>query len=205
MVNRGWSWSMLDRESPDGRRIRAVGAGREAPSERLHTAVVDCASAGQSDARDVGSPSRPETGPIVALLAAPEQIPCFRRRPPGSPASSSALHDEGECNVSVSHHYVDHRPYAEPPLRLADLAGPVTGQIELAVTIDWGPRRIYDIGVETDRRIVYERVLREASSTEELCRYLEADALVDAWGHLFLPQRVRAMWERRFPELVRAA
>jgi hypothetical protein len=35
--------------------------------------------------------------------------------------------------------------------------------IELPVTIDWGPKRVYDIARDADRRIVYERVLREAA------------------------------------------
>ncbi|MDA8291373.1 MAG: hypothetical protein M0Z33_06820 [Actinomycetota bacterium] len=58
--------------------------------------------------------------------------------------------------MPVQRHYVDHRRYAEPPARLADLAGPTSGQVGLPVTIDgealvevWGrpflPRRVRDM------------------------------------------------------------
>jgi|NGEPerStandDraft_6_1074524.scaffolds.fasta_scaffold55001_3 hypothetical protein len=101
--------------------------------------------------------------------------------------------------------YVDHRPYPEPPARLDDLTGPTSGTVELPVTIDWGPGCSYDLGEDADRRVVYERVLREAASTVEVCRYVNGRALLDVWGRLWLPRRVRSNWEERFPELVRAA
>ena len=101
--------------------------------------------------------------------------------------------------------YVDHRPYPVPPARLDDLTGPTSGTVELPVTIDWGPGRSYDVGQDADRRVVYERVLREAASTGELCRYVNGQALLDVWGRLWLPRRVRSSWEECFPELVRAA
>jgi hypothetical protein len=88
---------------------------------------------------------------------------------------------------------------------LADLIGPSTGVVELPITIDWGPRRSYDLGEDADRRVLYERVLREAVSTEQVCRYVRGSALADVWDRLWLPQRVRQSWEERFPELVRAA
>lgn len=101
--------------------------------------------------------------------------------------------------------YVDHRPYPDPPATLADLTGPTAGIVELPVTIDWGPKRSYDLGSDADRRIVYERVLREASSTEEVCRFVNGRVLVAVWSRLWLPQRVRTRWQERFSELVRAA
>ena len=96
--------------------------------------------------------------------------------------------------------YVDHRPYPAPPARLDDLTGLTSGMVELPVTIDWGPGRSYDLGQDTDRRVVYERVLREAASTGEVCRYVNGQALLDVWGRLWLPRRVRSSWEERFPE-----
>lgn len=101
--------------------------------------------------------------------------------------------------------FVDHRPYPEPPALLDDLTGPTSGTVELPVTIDWGPRRSYDLGEDADRRVVYERVLREAASTGEVCRFVNGRALVEVWGRLWLPRRVRTSWEERFPDLVRAA
>ena len=102
-------------------------------------------------------------------------------------------------------HYRDHRPYPEPPAHLADLTGPITGTMELPSTIDWGPKRTYDMAVEEDRRVAYELVLQEAASTEELARYVDGQSLALVWRRLWLPRRVRSMWEERFPELARVA
>jgi hypothetical protein len=101
--------------------------------------------------------------------------------------------------------YGDHRPYPDPPALLADLIGPTEGLIDLPITIDWGPKRVYDMGRGTERRIVYERVLREASTTDEVARYVNGVVLAAVWAQLFLPQRIRRVWEERFPELTRAA
>lgn len=102
-------------------------------------------------------------------------------------------------------HYGDHRPYPEPPERLLDLAGPTGGVVELPITIDWGPKRRYDVSRDADRRILYERVLREAAGAEDVARYVNGGALVEVWPRLWLPRRVRQRWEERFPELVPAA
>ncbi len=107
--------------------------------------------------------------------------------------------------VTEQRRYADHRPYPDPPRRLTDLTGPSSGVVELPITIDWGPRRRYDLGAEADRRIVYERVLREAADAEEVGRYVNGAILVDVWSRLWLPQRVRRAWEQRFPELTHAA
>jgi hypothetical protein len=107
--------------------------------------------------------------------------------------------------MPTERHYADHRPYPEPPAKLSDLVGPTAGAINLPPQIDWGPPRPYDMGSDIDRRIVYERVLREASSTDEVCRYVNGTALLAVWNLLWLPARVRTTWEHRLPELVRAA
>lgn len=107
-------------------------------------------------------------------------------------------------SVAEQVHYADHRPYPAPPDSLADLKGPTTGVIELPITIDWGPRRAYDLAKDADRRVVYEVVLQEASSTEELARYIDGVLLTEVWGRLWLPRRVRDAWQERFPQLVRS-
>jgi hypothetical protein len=107
--------------------------------------------------------------------------------------------------VSDQRHYADHRPYPDPPAQLTDLTGPTAGVVELPSTIDWGPRRTYDLSRDADRRIVYEVVLQEAVSTGEIARYVNGAALVGAWRSLWLPRRVRRSWEERFPELAQAA
>jgi hypothetical protein len=101
--------------------------------------------------------------------------------------------------------YGDHRPYPDPPARLADLIGPTSGTIELPITIDWGPRRTYDLGRDADRRVVYEFVLQEASTTEEVSTYVNGEILASVWARLWLPRRVRELREERFPDLAHAA
>ena len=97
--------------------------------------------------------------------------------------------------------YSERRPYAEPPERISDLTGPTSGHGKLPITIDWGGARSYDLGSEADRRILYERVLREAASTAEVCEWVDGAALVALWSQLWLPQRLRRRWEDAFPEL----
>jgi hypothetical protein len=49
---------------------------------------------------------------------------------------------------------------------------------------------------------MYETVLREATSPDDLARWLDEPTLVRLWPELVLPPQVRHMWEARFPELV---
>jgi hypothetical protein len=48
---------------------------------------------------------------------------------------------------------------------------------------------------------MYETVLREASTTADLSRWLDGRTLVRLWRDLVLPPQVRSRWEARFPEL----
>ena len=107
--------------------------------------------------------------------------------------------------VTEQRRYAEHRPYPEPPARLADLTGPTAGVVELPITIDWGPKRAYDLGRDADRRVVYEMVLQEAADAEEVARYVNGAVLVQVWPRLWLPRRVRQRWEERFSELTRVA
>jgi hypothetical protein len=107
--------------------------------------------------------------------------------------------------VTEQRQYADHRPYPDPPRRLTELTGPTSGVVELPITIDWGPKRDYDLGRDADRRVVYEVVLQEAADAEEVARYVNGAVLVEVWPRLFLPRRVRQRWEERFPELTPAA
>jgi hypothetical protein len=110
-----------------------------------------------------------------------------------------------DATVPERRRYGDHRPYPDPPGRLSDLTGPAEGTIDLPVTIDWGPKRGYDMASDADRRAAYELVLQEAATTEEVSQYVNGQALAQVWRRLWLPRRVRAMWEEHFPELGAAA
>jgi hypothetical protein len=45
------------------------------------------------------------------------------------------------------------------------------------------------------RQWLYEIVLREAGSREDLTTYLDRDTLIALWPRLYLPNGVRLAWE----------
>ena len=71
--------------------------------------------------------------------------------------------------------------------------------------IDWGPEYEYDLSDASDAAVMYERVIREAQSGEDLAQYLEEARLRRLWSRLVLPIAVQRAWEGRFPELAREA
>ncbi|GAA2290892.1 hypothetical protein [Streptomyces violaceusniger] len=96
--------------------------------------------------------------------------------------------------------YAAAKPYLLPE-SLAQLDGPTTGGVTLPRHIDWGPHYVYDLADEADFRLMYERVIREAQTRDDLNAYLNAMSLRKMWRDLFLPLPVKAAWEARFPEL----
>jgi hypothetical protein len=96
--------------------------------------------------------------------------------------------------------YAQNRPYAVVE-DLAELAGPGRGVVEVPLRLDWsGPRR-YDLGDDQDRRLLYETVLNQAIDPADLRMLLNADLLRGVWDRLWLPARIRQLWEARFPAL----
>ena len=86
--------------------------------------------------------------------------------------------------------------------RLADLAGPVHGVVELPLRLFWSaPDRTFDLDQPSALRALYETVLREASRPDDLSSYLNGETLVAVWPELFLPKGVRRAWEDQHPEL----
>lgn len=92
------------------------------------------------------------------------------------------------------------KPYVLPG-SLTELDGPTTGSVTLPRHIDWGPHYVYDLADEADFRLMYERVIREAQTRDDLNAYLNATSLRRGWWGLFLPLSVKTAWEARFPEL----
>lgn len=72
--------------------------------------------------------------------------------------------------------YAEARPFVVPD-RLGELAGPTAGVVELPTDLAWSGLRTY----------LKEALLRRA------------------WPRLWLPVRIRRVWERRFPGLALAA
>lgn len=84
---------------------------------------------------------------------------------------------------------------------LDSLVGPAGGIVELPVTVDWSPRKRYDVTDVDDRLRMYEAVLNEALNPVDLQGFLNKDLLIEAWPQLLVPERIRARWESAFPEL----
>jgi hypothetical protein len=100
--------------------------------------------------------------------------------------------------------YEDGRPYTVPD-SLEELTGPTSGVVELPLRLDWSEQGRYDRSDERQRNLMYEVVIRESMRVEDLRAYLDGTTLRRVWNRLWLPRRVRSLWESRFPNLSRAA
>jgi hypothetical protein len=96
--------------------------------------------------------------------------------------------------------YADQRPYAIV-CSLADLHGPMASTVVLDRRLDWSGRARYDLTNPRRLATMYETVLREATSPDDLARWLDRATLVRLWAELVLPPQVRQLWEARFPQL----
>ncbi|MFC7531404.1 hypothetical protein [Actinoplanes sp. GCM10030250] len=99
--------------------------------------------------------------------------------------------------------YADQRPYVVIE-EFGELDGPITGQVVLSRRLDWSGRARYDL--DNPRRLasMYETVLREATTTEDLQLWLSGPTLLRLWNSLVLPPQVRLAWEAKHPVLAEA-
>jgi hypothetical protein len=88
---------------------------------------------------------------------------------------------------------------------LSRLHGPTGGVVELPHRLFWQPDRRVNLDNPAVLAWMYETVLRESVTEQELCDWLDGEMLVRLWEDLFIPQSVRAAWEQRLPELHRQA
>jgi hypothetical protein len=85
---------------------------------------------------------------------------------------------------------------------LSDLRGPAEGVVKLPLWLFWScPGHAFDLSVPDMRQWLYETVLREAGSPEDVARYLDRETLIALWPDLYLPKGVRQAWEDRHPVL----
>jgi hypothetical protein len=98
-------------------------------------------------------------------------------------------------------------PYQSRPGRgvltaasLAELQGPTHGTVELPIWLFWYPDRTFDLDEPGMLPWMYQVVLREASSAEDLA-HLNGELLIALWPELYLPKGVRQAWEDQYPEL----
>ncbi|MEJ3743328.1 hypothetical protein WEI85_08585 [Actinomycetes bacterium KLBMP 9797] len=93
--------------------------------------------------------------------------------------------------------YEDGRPYTVPET-LEELTGPTSGVVELPLRLDWSEQSRYDLSDIRELSLMYERVIRESMRVEDLRAYLDGQTLRQVWRRLYLPRRVRDLWEGRF-------
>lgn len=96
--------------------------------------------------------------------------------------------------------YADQRQYVVAA-RLADLHGPVTAMVTLDSGLDWSGDARYDLDDPGDLQLMYQTVLNQAATVDSLCRWLDGETLRRVWADLWLPARLRVLWQARFPEL----
>jgi hypothetical protein len=88
---------------------------------------------------------------------------------------------------------------------LSELHGPVSGVVELPHRLFWQPDRHVNLDNPALLRWMYETVLREAVSLNELKTWIDGSTLVAVWPDLYLPRWVRRAWLAAHPELMQAA
>jgi hypothetical protein len=89
---------------------------------------------------------------------------------------------------------------------LADLHGPATGIVELPLRLFWSaPDRTFNLDARHDALAMYQTVLGEARTGDDLTSYLNADLLRRLWPALHLPAYIRQAWETAHADLRTAA
>ncbi len=84
------------------------------------------------------------------------------------------------------------------PSSLEDLRGQATGLVELPLHVAWSGRRVYDVGDDDQRLVLYALLLAEAQR-EDLERFVHRESLVSMWPRLrrLLGPHARREWERK--------
>lgn len=96
--------------------------------------------------------------------------------------------------------YSDQRHYVVPAT-LSDLRRPQGGTVTLDRSLDWSGDGTYDLDDTGDLQVMYQTVLNQATTPDELSRWLNSRCLRRLWSELWLPAQLRAQWQARFPEL----
>jgi hypothetical protein len=97
--------------------------------------------------------------------------------------------------------YQDQLRYVVPDT-LEELAGPTEGTVWLDPWLDWSGTPEYDLDDAGDQLVMYQTVLNQAVTADDLRRWLDGRTLRRLWPTLWLPRPLRARWESRFRELL---
>jgi hypothetical protein len=84
---------------------------------------------------------------------------------------------------------------------LDELTGPIEGTVSLPKHLDWSGDATYALDRPARLASMYRTVLNEAGSTDDLTKWLNGRVLAELWPTLWLPPKVRQLWESRFPQL----
>ena len=95
--------------------------------------------------------------------------------------------------------FQDVKPH-DVPASLDDLRGPRDGELVLPHHIHWGPRREVNLSREGDVLTAYQATISEGMVADQVT-ILNRSLLLELWPELILSNRVRNLWESRFPEL----
>jgi hypothetical protein len=100
----------------------------------------------------------------------------------------------------------DYVPYSErKPYVVADdldeLRGPTAGTARLPHHMDWSGSPDYDLDTPARLASMYETVLNEAATIDDLRAWIDGRTLYRLWPTLWLPNALRRAWEHRFPQL----
>lgn len=106
----------------------------------------------------------------------------------------------GRSGAPPGSRYADQRHYVVAA-RLSDLRGPVRGVVRLDRRLDWSGDSTYDLDDPGDLQLMYQTVLNQATAVGDLHRWLDGDTLLRLWPSLWLPARLRTLWQARIPEL----
>lgn len=96
--------------------------------------------------------------------------------------------------------YGDRRPYVVADT-LAGLHGPTRGTVVLPHHLDWSGNAEYVLDRPARLAAMYRTVLNEALTQDDLGNWLDGTLLAQLWPSLWLPPKVRSLWEGRFPAL----
>ena len=84
---------------------------------------------------------------------------------------------------------------------LDELRGPYSGTITLSHSVRWlGDRHDVPVDSAGRRAMAYQALLSEGTD-EEQARLLNKERLLESWPQLRMDNRVRSLWENRFPVL----
>jgi hypothetical protein len=84
------------------------------------------------------------------------------------------------------------------PSSLEDLTGQATGLVELPLHVAWSGRRVYDVGDNDQRLVLYALLIAEAQR-EDPEQFLHRESLISMWPRLrrLLGPHARREWERK--------